>query len=63
MLARAFDLIFGCRHIRRSWPLSRIGKRRVPVYSTCLDCGREIPGGLPVVEPAAVRVGELQEEI
>ncbi len=36
-------MIFGCSHIRYSWPLSRVSGQRVGTYVACLDCGKELP--------------------
>lgn len=45
-----FDLVFGCSHRRRSFPITTRGnKRRTPAasvtgtYVVCLDCGKEFP--------------------
>ena len=45
-----FDLVFGCSHRRRSFPLTTRGaRRRIPAaaitrtYVVCLDCGKEFP--------------------
>jgi len=47
MFAKLWDLMFGCRHSRYSFPLTiRAGSRRAAAgrmgtYVVCLDCGRE----------------------
>ena len=46
-----FDLVFGCWHRRRTFPITVRGKlrRRIAAaavtgtYVVCLDCGREFP--------------------
>jgi hypothetical protein len=46
-----FDLVFGCRHKRCSFPITVRGKLLCPnpaasvtgTYVVCLDCGREFP--------------------
>ena len=46
-----FDLVFGCWHQRRSFPITVRGKQRRSIaaasvtgtYVVCLDCGREFP--------------------
>ena len=46
-----FDLVFGCWHKRRSFPITVRGKLRrssaaasiTGTYVVCLDCGREFP--------------------
>lgn len=46
-----FDLVFGCWHQRRSFPITVRGKLRrnlaaasvTGTYVVCLDCGREFP--------------------
>jgi hypothetical protein len=37
------ELLFGCRHHRRTWPLSVVAGQRRAAYTVCLDCGREFP--------------------
>jgi RNase P subunit RPR2 len=48
MLSKLMDALFGCRHVRYSFPMTvRAGSRRTPTarrtgtYVTCLDCGQE----------------------
>ena len=47
MLAKLWNVMFGCRHSRYSFPLTiRAGSRRLVAghtgtYVVCLDCGRE----------------------
>jgi hypothetical protein len=47
MIAKLWDVMFGCRHTRYSFPLTiRAGSRRAAAgrmgtYVVCLDCGRE----------------------
>jgi hypothetical protein len=46
-----FDLVFGCWHQRRSFPITVRGKLRRSIaaasvtgtYVVCLDCGHEFP--------------------
>src|SRR5271166_5882758 len=45
-----FNLLFGCWHRRRSFPITVRGKQRriaaasvTGTYVVCLDCGREFP--------------------
>ncbi len=40
-MLKLLELLFGCRHRRRSWPLSIVAGKRVPAYTVCLECGRE----------------------
>ena len=48
MLAKLLDAMFGCRHVRYSFPITvRAGSRRTATtrrtgtYVACLDCGKE----------------------
>ena len=48
MLAKLLDAMFGCRHVRYSFPITvRAGSRRTAAgrrtgtYVACLDCGKE----------------------
>jgi hypothetical protein len=45
MFAKLWDVMFGCRHSRYSFPLTiRAGHRAagpMGTYVVCLDCGRE----------------------
>ncbi len=50
MVAKMFDLLFGCWHPRYSFPLT--APRNLPrtraasltgTYVVCLDCGKELP--------------------
>ena len=47
MFDKLWDVMFGCRHARYSFPLTiRAGSRRASTgrmgtYVVCLDCGRE----------------------
>ena len=47
MFAKLWDVMFGCRHSRYSFPLTiRAGSRRtaaarIGTYVVCLDCGKE----------------------
>jgi len=50
MVAKFFDVLFGCWHARYSFPLTvRPGLRRnraaslTGTYVVCLDCGKELP--------------------
>jgi hypothetical protein len=52
MIAKMFEVLFGCRHSRYSFPVTvrrGAGARRPPAaaltgtYVACLDCGREFP--------------------
>ncbi|HWQ56325.1 MAG TPA: hypothetical protein VN442_21740 [Bryobacteraceae bacterium] len=64
MLARALDLLFGCRHANQSRPWTLPDAKGITrSYTVCLECGKHVPYSLVPVEPAALRVGELQEEI
>ena len=49
MIAKIFDVVFGCRHSQYSFPMTvRRGSRRsllpsiMGTYVVCLDCGREM---------------------
>jgi hypothetical protein len=48
MFNKIMDVVFGCRHVRYSFPLTiRANSRRatsasrIGTYVVCLDCGRE----------------------
>ena len=47
MIASLFDLLFGCRHGRCSFPITARTKQRTGAalvtgtYVVCLDCGKE----------------------
>jgi hypothetical protein len=50
MVAKFFNMVFGCWHTRYSFPITvRAGARRkgaaalTGTYVVCLDCGREFP--------------------
>jgi hypothetical protein len=50
MMAKLFDVLFGCRHSRYSFPVTIRGKAARPqagaltgTYVACLDCGKEFP--------------------
>jgi hypothetical protein len=49
MMSKLFDVMFGCRHARYSFPVTVRGKARpqagalTGMYVACLDCGREFP--------------------
>lgn len=50
MIAKLYDVVFGCRHSRYSFPVTiRRATRRPPAaaltgtYVACLDCGKEFP--------------------
>ncbi len=50
MIAKLFDVLFGCWHERYSFPItSKSTQRRSPAasltgtYVVCLDCGKEFP--------------------
>jgi hypothetical protein len=50
MVAKLFDVFFGCRHSRYSFPVTMRGAARCSqassltgTYVACLDCGREFP--------------------
>jgi hypothetical protein len=50
MIAKLFDILFGCWHSRYSFPMTvRPGSRRnnaaavTGTYVVCLDCGLELP--------------------
>ena len=43
MIDSLYNLFFGCRHRRRSFPLRPVTKRGAPqgdMYVVCLDCGK-----------------------
>lgn len=40
MLRALFNLIFGCRHRRCSWPMT-VRQPRKRTYVVCLSCGAE----------------------
>jgi len=49
MLSKLMDAVFGCRHLRYSFPLTVRGAvrrsqaaSRTGTYVTCLDCGKEM---------------------
>jgi len=44
-----------CRHRRRTWPLSILEGRAVAPYSSCLDCGRELPYQAPKLVQTGVQ--------
>ena len=41
MVERLYEILFGCRHRRLSFPLTAKSDRRT--YVVCLDCGKEFP--------------------
>jgi len=50
MVAKLFDVFFGCWHSRYSFPVTIRGKGPRPqaaaltgTYVACLDCGKELP--------------------
>jgi hypothetical protein len=50
VIAKVFDLFFGCRHSRYSFPVTLRASSGRPqagaltgTYVACLDCGREFP--------------------
>jgi len=51
MIEKLYEVLFGCRHTRYSFPVTiRKGARRRPqaaaltgTYVACLDCGKELP--------------------
>jgi len=50
MLTKLFDVLFGCRHSRYSFPVTIRATAGRPqagaltgTYVACLDCGREFP--------------------
>jgi hypothetical protein len=50
MVAKLFDVFFGCWHSRYSFPVTIRGKGQRPqaaaltgTYVACLDCGKELP--------------------
>ena len=50
MIGKLYDVIFGCRHSRYSFPVTIRGASRRPqaaaltgTYVACLDCGKEFP--------------------
>lgn len=50
MIAKLFDVVFGCWHSRYSFPMTaRRGSARshaatrTGTYVVCLDCGKELP--------------------
>jgi hypothetical protein len=58
MLSALFEVVFGCRHRRTSFPITPpAGARPAGVtYVTCLDCGTEFK-----YDWAAMRIGEALE--
>lgn len=63
MIAKVFDLFFGCRHKQLSRPITKVHRPGTPagvVYVCCLECGKQfhydvtnMQVGSPVVSPAA----------
>jgi hypothetical protein len=50
MMAKLFDVVFGCRHARYSFPVTIRGRAHRPqaaaltgTYVACLECGKEFP--------------------
>ena len=50
MIGKLYDVIFGCRHSRYSFPVTIRGASRrsqaaalTGTYVACLDCGKEFP--------------------
>ncbi len=50
MLAELVDMLFGCQHAHRTFPItptpgmrSPIAARQTGTYVVCLDCGKELP--------------------
>jgi hypothetical protein len=50
MMAKLFDVLFGCKHSHYTFPITvRARSRRNPAasltgtYVACLDCGKELP--------------------
>jgi hypothetical protein len=50
MMAKLFDVVFGCRHDRYSFPVTIRGRAHRPqaaaltgTYVACLECGKEFP--------------------
>lgn len=39
-MKKIFDLIFGCRHKKMTWPIKVDGNLK-PATIVCLDCGQE----------------------
>jgi hypothetical protein len=74
MLGSLYDLFFGCRHRRTSFPLSPSVKPGMPpeeMYVVCLDCGKRFhyrwdlmrigePMGEPNVKPAVRKSSKLR---
>jgi hypothetical protein len=60
MLDSLFNLVFGCRHRRTSFPLSpsvRPGAPHEDMYVVCLDCGKRFH-----YQWDLMRIGEPMEE-
>jgi hypothetical protein len=63
MIAKVFDLLFGCRHKQLTRPITRVHRPGTPaglVYVCCLECGKKfhydataMQVGPPVEPPAA----------
>ncbi len=77
MFQSLLDILFGCRHKHRSFPITaRAGKRRsgaaqmTGTYVVCLDCGQEFPYdwqamkivAMPVAPAATAPLTEAAEE-
>ncbi len=50
MFGKLYDIVFGCKHPRYSFPVTIRGAARRPqaaaltgTYVACLDCGKELP--------------------
>jgi len=53
LLTHVFNVLWGCRHKRVSWPRFDLKRGQRGVYVTCSDCGKEIPYKNTVLVPDA----------
>ncbi len=59
MIAKLFDLLFGCRHKELTRPITRVHRPGTPaglVYVSCLECGKKFH-----YDTASMRVGAAVE--
>lgn len=71
MIPSVLDLLFGCTHRNRSFPITPNRNRRRPAaalvtgtYVVCLDCGKEFPydwGEMKTLAQPAARSGRARD--